>query len=195
MGTCMSPSEEEIIQLSKYVCHLYGDEDQPDVNLVRFLMFKAGKYEDEMLPPNKDSLLQHIYCAAYQCYIWRTATQPILNLSNVTRHGWYIDKNGKVSVKWMSQPPAPDSILLLVNCKCVKGCETNRCLCRKLGLKCMDVYKCSDCKNNTGSGSTEDSTDSDMSLSIVANLLAIVMAKTSNFFLVTVKSSVTPGAS
>jgi hypothetical protein len=125
-------------------------------------MFKAGKYEEEMLPPNKDSLLQHIYRATYQCYIWRKAIQPVLNLPNFTRHGWYIDEDGKVSVKWMTLPPAPDSILVLVNCKCGKGCETNRCSCRKSGLKCTDVCKCSDCKNNTGNGCTEDSTDSDV---------------------------------
>ena len=34
----------------------------------------------------------------------------------------------------MALPPAPDSNLVLVNCKCAKGCENNRCSCRKSGL-------------------------------------------------------------
>ena len=155
----MSPSDELILQLSNYVCHLYGYEDQTDVNLVRYLAFKAGKYDEEMLPPNKDSLLLHIYRAVYQCYIWRNATQPILNLPNFTEHGWRIDESGEVCVKRMSLPPAPDSILVLVKCKCTKGCENNRCSCNKSGLQCTDVCKCSDCKN--GKANNEDPDDSD----------------------------------
>jgi hypothetical protein len=57
----VSPSDEIILQLSNYVCHLYGYEHQSDVNLVRYLPFKAGKYEEEMLSLNEDSVLLHIY--------------------------------------------------------------------------------------------------------------------------------------
>ena len=55
---------------------------------------------------------------------------------------------------------ARDSIHSLVNCKCKKGCETNRCSCRKSGLKCTDVCKCCDCKNGDGDQETmEDDLD------------------------------------
>ena len=59
----------------------------------------------------------------------------------------------------MSLSPAPDSMLVLVNCKCTKGCENNRCSCKKPGLQCTDVCKCSDCKN--GKANSEDPGDSD----------------------------------
>jgi hypothetical protein len=162
LGTSVSPSDELIEQLSNYVCHLYGYEHQSDVNLVRYLAFKAGKYEEEMLPPNEDSLLLHIYRAVYQCYIWRNATQPILNLPNFTEHGWSIDESGMVCVKWMSLPPAPDSVLVLVNCKCTKGCENNRCSCKKSGLQCTDVCKCCDCKNGKADSDYPDDSDNDV---------------------------------
>ena len=65
----LSPSSELIAHLSKFVCHLYGYECQSDVNLVRYLAFKDGKFEEESLAPNQDSLALHIHPAAYQCYI------------------------------------------------------------------------------------------------------------------------------
>ena len=33
--------------LKKFVCHLYGVENQDDVNLVRYC-FKGGKFEEEL---------------------------------------------------------------------------------------------------------------------------------------------------
>lgn len=42
-------------------------------------------------------------------------------------------------------PPAPDAVLHLVKCGCAKErCSTNRCQCRKAGLKCTDLCSCID---------------------------------------------------
>ena len=54
-----APSSVKAV-LKKFVCHLYGVENQNDVNLVRCLLFKRGKFEEESLPPNEDSLEQHV---------------------------------------------------------------------------------------------------------------------------------------
>ena len=161
LGSTVSPTKELITGLCKYVCHLYGYDDVTDVNLVRYLMFKAGKYDEQLLPPNEDSLVLHIQRAAYQCFIWRHALQPVVHLPNFNEHGWNINENGHVEVRWMNQPPAPDSIMELVNCKCKKGCETNRCSCRKSGLKCTDVCKCCDCKNGDGD---QEATEEDLDM-------------------------------
>ena len=59
--------------LACFVCHLYGFEESSDINAVRFQLFKGRKYEEELLPPNQDSLNQHTRRANYQCYIWRHA--------------------------------------------------------------------------------------------------------------------------
>ena len=156
----LPPSNDLILELSKYVCHLYGYEGEKDVNRVRYLAFKGGKYDEEMLPPNKDSLHLHVHRAAYQCFIWKHATQPTLDLLSFKEYGWGIDQNGKVFVKWMNLSPAPDSVLEFVNCKCTKGCESNRCSCLKSGMKCTDVCKCTNC-NNCKESSSNDSDDSD----------------------------------
>jgi hypothetical protein len=110
-------------------------------------MFKGGKYDEELLPPNQDSLNNHIRRANYQCYIWRHAVQPILRLPNFCDHGWKLDEEGNVTINWTSLAPAPDSILEFVNCKCKKGCENNRCSCVKAVMKCSDLCKCTGCKN------------------------------------------------
>ena len=68
------------IGLYSFICHLYGFEECSDVNAVRYQAFKSGKYDEELLQPNQDSLDQHISRANYQCYIWRHAVQPVLNL-------------------------------------------------------------------------------------------------------------------
>ena len=41
--------------------------------------------------------------------------------------------------------PAPDAVLHLVKCGCAKEkCSTNRCQCRKAGLKCTHLCSCMD---------------------------------------------------
>ena len=92
-------------------CHLYGFEECSDVNAVRYQAFKSGKYDEELLPPNQDSLDQHISRANYQCYIWRHAVQPVLNLPSFCEYGWEVDDVGNVLVKWMTI--APDQWLVI----------------------------------------------------------------------------------
>lgn len=147
--------------LSSYVCHLYGFEECSDVNYVRYQLFKRGKYEEELLPPNQDSLDQHALRANFQCYIWRHAMQPMLHLPSFYNHGWKLDGEGNVAVDWMTIPAAPDSILEFVNCKCTKGCENRRCSCVKASLKCSDLCQCIDCKNHSEDREENDEDDSD----------------------------------
>ena len=156
----LPPSNDLIVELSKYVCHSYGCEGDEDVDRARYLSFKEEKYDEEMLPPDKDSAVTHLL-RSYQCLIWRHATQPTLYLPSFKERGWGVDQHGKVFVKWINLPPAPDSILKFVNCKCTKGCESNRCSCLKSGMKCTDVCKCTNCKNCKESGSGNESDDSD----------------------------------
>ena len=42
-------------------------------------------------------------------------------------------------------PPAPDAITYLVKCKCARERRsTKRCRCRKAGINCTDLCRCSD---------------------------------------------------
>ena len=103
----------------------------------------------------------HINRAAFQWRIWRNATLPRFNTGNFTEQGWRLDEDGVVYIKWMNFPPAPASILGLVNCKCTKGCGNNRCSCRKSSLKCAELCKCHECQNRENDDNDEpDDSDS-----------------------------------
>jgi hypothetical protein len=148
--------------LKKFVCHLYGAENQSDVNLVRYLLFKGGKFDEELLPPNEDSLEQHVKRANFQCFIWRRATNSMMDAPSFSGHGWEIDNIGHVHITWMTLPPAPDSVLDFVNCKCKTGCINNRCSCKKANLKCSELCNCSNCQNGAnGDTDTIEDVDSD----------------------------------
>ena len=56
--------------------------------------------------------------------------------------------------------PAPDAVLHLVKCGCVKErCLNNRCQCRKAGLNCTDLCSCNDANDETCENVGDDSDD------------------------------------
>ncbi|XP_028415026.1 uncharacterized protein LOC114538109 [Dendronephthya gigantea] len=132
--------------LEKYVCYLYGQDKAKSINDARYTMFKFGKCTEESLPPNSDSLHQHILRANFESYVRKHATIPILASPSPVGYGWKLEE-GELQIVWGTQPPAPESILEYVDCKCKKGCTTNRCSCHKSGLKCTELCQCNGCEN------------------------------------------------
>ena len=60
---------------------------------------------------------------------------------------------------WMEQDAAPTALLQAVHCKsCKTGCKSGRCACKKHGLKCTKLCKCTGCDNRDAdsSGLEED---------------------------------------
>ena len=47
----------------------------------------------------------------------------------------------------MSQNPAPEELLVLVNCHCQTGCSSGHCSCMRSGIPCTDACTCIDCTN------------------------------------------------
>ena len=155
LGTSLT---KDLPSLNHYVCQLYGHKETDDVNRVRFVIFKSGKFSEESLPPTEDSLLLHTRRANYQAYIWRNAVTPILRLPSASDHGWEVSNDG-LEITWTSLPVAPDSLLSFISCGCKSGCSSNRCSCKKASLKCSDLCKCKDCENGNGETSLEDDTE------------------------------------
>ena len=76
IGRAATPSPLIKEGLHTFMCHLCGFQDCSDDNNLRYQIFKAGKYiEEAMLPPNQNSLDQHICHEKYLCYIWQHAPQ------------------------------------------------------------------------------------------------------------------------
>lgn len=132
--------------LEQYVCCLYGQQDATDVNNARYRMFKLGKVTEESLPPNSDSLQQHILRVNFESYIRKHSTIPIVAAPSPVGYGWKLESD-ELAITWGTLEPAPDSILEYVSCKCKKGCQTRRCSCHKAKLKCTELCQCNSCEN------------------------------------------------
>ena len=91
----------------------------------------------EKLPPTLDSLLFHLQRANGQS-LEKCLYPHFGTVMNV----WVKSREilGQEKTVWNAVPKA---IVELVCCKCQKGCKTNACGCKKVGLTCTDACICS----------------------------------------------------
>lgn len=116
------------------------------LNDCRYALFKSGKCSDDVLHPTCDSLVKHIERENFQTASWSQCLAAQVLLPSPVGNGWQLT-NGELEIVWMTRPPAPDSLLEYVECKCKTGCKTQRSSCQKANLKCTDLCSCSDCHN------------------------------------------------
>ena len=116
--------------------------------MLRYKLFSRKGKVGERLPPTLDALLLHLRRASYQCFIWKSACQPILLLPSPVGNGWLEVADGFPQPKYMVFDSAPSSVCELISCKCKKGCKTNACSCKKANLNCCGALLYQDCSNN-----------------------------------------------
>ena len=133
-------------EIQKYVCALYGQKDVVEVNVARHNLFKLGKFAEENLPPNDDTLQQHLLRSNYQAFIWKNSLSNVLNLPSPSESGWMFEGD-KLVVRWMTRSCAPEGLLENVTCGCKTGCQNRRCSCIRASLKCTEVCQCKNCSN------------------------------------------------
>ena len=139
----LAPNLKFLIMVSS----LYGKPGFTNVIATRVMLFKTGKHMDKSLPPNSDSLKQHLLRANYQAGIHRRCLEPRPDVPNPDGHGWLVDELG-LKIKWMNLLPPPDAVLELVNCKCKRTlCKTDACTCASSKLNCTDSCACQSCEN------------------------------------------------
>ena len=82
--------------------------------------------------------------------VWNNDKVPNPNIPSPENYGWKKDNDEWLPVL-TTTPPAPEAIIEMVKCGCVKQqCSTNQCHCRKAGLTCTELCACSDeepCEN------------------------------------------------
>ena len=141
----LSIADDHVTACIKFVCSLYDkSREEYNINYLRYKLFTQKSLTGEKLPPTLNSLVFHLQRANYQCYAWKKACNPLLNLPGPVGNGWV--KNGEVlNQEKTVRNAVPENIVELIRCKCKKGCKTNACGCRKEGLKCTDACLC----NNT----------------------------------------------
>lgn len=133
----------------KFVCKLYGVKHTSDVNEARYQMFCSKASQAEQLPPTKDALERHTTRANYQAAVWRRSLQQRIASPSPVGRGWLDDGEGDgLKIDWMLNTALPRDLLLLVNCGCKSGCNSNKCSCRKASIHCSLSCRCDEaCQN------------------------------------------------
>ena len=101
--------------------HTVANSSTGKINELRHQLFRAkkGVIESSQLPLCKDSLYLHIEWANYQAAVWRGCLQTSPMVPSPTQHGWMAN-DGKLAIHWMRSPPAPEVVLEMLSCKCVR---------------------------------------------------------------------------
>jgi len=151
------------------VCCLYSvsTRNPATTDEARYLLFCQKSRSNMLLPPTCDSLQQHIKRSNYPAYVWRNALIARQNLPSPDGHGWKLE-NDMLHPILMTKSAAPESILELTSCGCLKSSCTRNCSCSSNGLACTESCKCmaeENCHNpnkGTTTSQLDDSTDSDL---------------------------------
>ena len=116
------------------VCQVYVPNTVIDnVKELRWWLFRKKQAQSENLPPTPEALRQAISTANYQALVWNLDTVAEPQLPSPETFGWKLEDDKWVPVM-MSLLPAPEAIIQLVKCGCIKTrCSTNRCNCADSG--------------------------------------------------------------
>ncbi|GBL90244.1 hypothetical protein AVEN_130356-1 [Araneus ventricosus] len=139
-------ADPEIIAeaIERFLLELYGYNDVKSKNSMslndyRYTCFTKSAYKSKFnissLPPTEAAARQHSFRTYHQVQQWYG------NEQNAEQWGWNRNKNGLIPVSTL-EPPAPETLLKLISCKCKKGCQ-KACRCRKARLKCSVI--CTNC--------------------------------------------------
>ena len=157
LGKSLHPPEEVFTSCEKATCILYNFNARSkkltspstySVNEMRAIMFTSGTSDPSKLPPCKDALRKKVQRANYQAYINRSCIQQKDMMPSPHGHGWIVSDD--IQIDWMDMQPAPSTVLALMWCGCKTGCTSNKCRCKKNGLRCTGICTCStECENQS----------------------------------------------
>ena len=116
---------------------------------IRQNIFDRIKFENETIPSD-DALYLHWQRSCWVMDMWRQADQNTVTLKPITDYGWSLIDN-TLTIIWDTSENI-EAVrnrvkLLLRGCKCVTGCKTGRCSCRKSNRECAEGCQCTNCLN------------------------------------------------
>ena len=104
---------------------------------------------NEMVASN-DAFLFHWKRTCWVLHMWQQADQKTMSLEPIENYGWAITDNS-LTILWGSEENITairERVhLLLEGCKCVTGCISNRCGCKRKGKTCYIGCQCLSCSN------------------------------------------------
>ncbi len=160
-------SPELMDKLEAFTCLLYAPKmSSTSVNDLRYHLFcaKNGEIESHQLPPCQDCLVKHAQRANYQAAKWRRCLEQHPQVPSPVGRGWKVEMEEgaeQLVVDWMDGQPAPQAVLDLLACKCVRQCKLPKCVCMANGLKCTDMCSLSNCENRLSISDNEETGDED----------------------------------
>jgi len=143
----LGSNSAEMEDKTQSACHslisvLYGGSPTESLDSIRYELFAKKSYSNEKLPPTTDAFQEHLKRANYQTFILAHATQQYLKLPSPETSGWMKDGQQQLVPRRMSQPAAPDAVLVFVKCGCKSDYRYRRCGCRKEDMMCTDACSC-----------------------------------------------------
>ena len=89
LGTTLTPSEETIKAIEKFVCELYvPNTSLTTVKELRWLLFRKKQAQSERLPPTRGALLQAVLRAHYQAIVWDNDVVANPDIPSPENYGW-----------------------------------------------------------------------------------------------------------
>ena len=128
----------------KNVAHLQSSQEEADTKILLHALdaTAAGATEIRIHSPDTDVFILALRGIRTFATMFHSS-QGRANVTWADTYGWERKDN-----KWqpvMTQlSPAPEAVIQLVKCNCIKERSNNRCDCRKAGLKCADFCTCSE---------------------------------------------------
>ena len=113
-----------------------------DINTLRYKTFCRSSKQNDLLPPCKNSLFQHLQRSNYQAYVWKNALIPMQLLLSPASCGW-TKVDDELQPVLMTQESALINTVELISCQCKASmCKTGRCKCSKNEMKCTPARIC-----------------------------------------------------
>ena len=142
LGTHDTIPEEVIDKIETFICQVY----QPTTSVtnladLRWLLFSKKQTSWEKLPPTRSAFVPAIQRVNYQAMIWNQDDEAQPTIPSPIGHGWNIE-DGQIVPVLCEMPCAPDSILQLIRCSCVKNRCSAPCKCLANNLPCTDMCEC-----------------------------------------------------
>ena len=120
----------------KSLVNLYGGKQSETLDELRYRLFCSKVavgtqcIQIHTLPPTSAAAKHHSLRVYYQVQEWVGASQL-----DATNFGWKLEK-GKLVPITCDLPAAPSELLKIIRCECKGNCDSNRCSCFRLGIKC-----------------------------------------------------------
>ena len=105
---------------------------------------------DNSMLPSTEALYYHWQRSCWVLHMWAQSDQNHMVLEPITAYGWRLE-NDTLRVIWDTEEnmrSVRERVgALLCGCKCMTGCKSRVCGCKRKDTKCTEGCQCTNCEN------------------------------------------------